>query len=182
MRAVARLADAVRGRGQPVVRNPLHVIAGVDDDRAARRASAAPICRCGDSTPAARRSALAGRIVNRSTSSWPSSRPAPERSCSVGHRRIIIEPQAEVGLGQLVVEQVRVAAQALEHRLRDRLEQRSCARTSWRNCRSYSGSRPDNPPAGTAPSRSCGMSKARRHHTQPSTRSGWMSLVSSIGK
>src|SRR3954452_21416173 len=34
MRAVAGLAHAVRGRGQNVVRDALHVIAGVDDDRA----------------------------------------------------------------------------------------------------------------------------------------------------
>ena len=30
--------------------------------------------------------------------------------------------------------------------------------------------------------RVCGISNARRHQTQPSTRSGWMSLVCRIGK
>ncbi len=43
MRAVARLSDTVRGRRQAVVRDPLHVIAGVDDDRAVGRLQAHPL-------------------------------------------------------------------------------------------------------------------------------------------
>ena len=42
----------------------------------------------------------------------------------VGHRRIVIEPKPEIGLGQLAVVEMRVAAQPLQHRLGDRLEQR----------------------------------------------------------
>jgi len=43
VRAVGWLADAVRGRGQQVVGDPLHIIAGVDDDRAVGSAHPHPL-------------------------------------------------------------------------------------------------------------------------------------------
>ena len=43
---------------------------------------------------------------------------------SIGHRRIVIEPKAEIGLGQLPVIEMRVDSKSLQHRLGDWLEQR----------------------------------------------------------
>src|SRR6185503_9665819 len=47
------------------------------------------------------------------------------------HWRVIVEPQTEIGVGQLGVEQVRVAAQALKHCLRDRPEQLLMPEDEW---------------------------------------------------
>ena len=42
-RGVARLGHAVRGGGEDVVADPLHVVAGIEDDAAGRRVEADPL-------------------------------------------------------------------------------------------------------------------------------------------
>src|SRR5678815_3096350 len=48
----------------------------------------------------------------------------PRAVLCLRHRRIIVEPQSEIGLGQLAIVDVRIAAEALENGLCDRLDQR----------------------------------------------------------
>ena len=86
------------------------------------------------------------------------------------HRRIIVQPQAEIGPGELAVIDVRVAAEPLEHRLRDRLEQRLMGQDQPAELRLVVRARPKILRDGTAPRAAAGC--RTRAGTRPSPRPG----------
>ena len=64
-----------------------------------------------------------GRMVNRSTSSWPSMRPAPDASSSLVMGGVVVEPEAEVCPRELLVVEGRIAAQVGEDALHEGQDQ-----------------------------------------------------------
>jgi hypothetical protein len=116
---VARLADPMRGGGEDVVADALHVVAGVEHDRAGRRHQAHPlhVAAMEHLQPFHTR-----RGEEREEVDVLVAEQARGPGGILGGRdgRVVVEPQAEVRAGEPGVVQMGVAAEVLEETLHHR--------------------------------------------------------------
>src|SRR5438552_5459302 len=119
MLRITRLADAIGRRREHIAADPLHVIAGVQDDRPSRRVDANPF-----------HVAAIEYLQTFNPRRWQereqidvlmTEEPSGARVVHLArHRRVVVEAQTEVCAGQSLVVKVRVGSEIREHRLHDR--------------------------------------------------------------
>ena len=106
-------------RRENIVADPLHVIAGVQDDRPSRRVDANPFHVAAIEylqTFNPRR-----RQEREQIDVFVTKEPSGARVVHLArHRRVVVEAQTEVCAGQSLVVKVRVGSEIREHRLHDR--------------------------------------------------------------
>ena len=119
---VLRLADPVRGGGQAVVGDPLHVVARVDDDAAFRGIEADPlhVLAVEHLQPVHPVGGQDGEQVHVLVTEHAA---GPGRVVLFGDGRVVVEPEAEVGPRELLVVEGRIAAQVGEDALHEGQDQ-----------------------------------------------------------
>ena len=106
-------AHPVRGRRQPVVGDPLHVVTGVQDDGSRRRGDAHPFH--GTAVEELEAFHFGGREEGEQVHILVAEHPAGGVPGFAGQRRVVVEPEAEVGPGEGAVVERRVFAEVFEH-------------------------------------------------------------------
>src|SRR5439155_424587 len=111
---IARLADAVRRRREDVIADALHVIAGVEDDRPARRGEADPlhvssIQHLQPLDPWRRQKREEIDVLVTEKPGRPGVVHLPR------HRRVVVEPESEGRSGQLLIVEMRIAAMTIQN-------------------------------------------------------------------
>ena len=119
---VLRLADPVRGGGQAVVGDPLHVVARVDDDAAFRGIEADPLHVLAVEYLQAVHP-MGGQDGEQVHVLVAQHAAGPGRVVLFGDGRVVVETEAEVRPGELLVVEGRIAAQVGEDALHEGQDQ-----------------------------------------------------------